>query len=255
MPESCLITRGGDIELIGEAVAASPQAMSHLAADLLEVCADPGDLGRAVAAERLTPFLETLGQETTWKRRRVQIASVALRALATEADRELAAHWPDPPSEVVSAPVDTVRDALDAASHDELTRRYTRQSPRGPRQDTSGSPRAGGYRLKVKLPASRTRGIGVSPRVAIWMAIAVSATAAGLGAWRASAQPRPPVVVDRPVQSRVQTAPPAPSAEWIADPGIVRTSSETRPTPRSNTHRGRTSPASTVRGGSSKATR
>ena len=84
-PASCLVTRGG--EIVVSAGRANPEAVAQLAADLLTGCADRGDLGAALDAGRLMRFLETLGHETTWKRRRVQIAMLALRSLAAEADR------------------------------------------------------------------------------------------------------------------------------------------------------------------------
>ena len=45
--------------------------------------------GETIAQAR---FLEKLGEDTTWKRRRVQIAALALRALNAEADGAVADH-------------------------------------------------------------------------------------------------------------------------------------------------------------------
>ena len=91
-PDSCLITRGGEVVLSDDASCGDPEAIAGLAADLLTGCADRGDLGAALDAGRLLPFLEKLGEDTTWKRRRVQIAALALRALNAEADCAVADH-------------------------------------------------------------------------------------------------------------------------------------------------------------------
>ena len=90
-PDSCLITRGGEVVLSDDASCGDPEAIAGLAADLLTGCTDRGDLGAALDAGRLLPFLEKLGEDTTWKRRRVPIAALARRAQHAEADCAVAA--------------------------------------------------------------------------------------------------------------------------------------------------------------------
>jgi hypothetical protein len=86
-PEGCVLTRGGDLQLIGDDIGADTRALTSLAKHLLTACRDGGALGDAVAAGRLDEFLEELRDQTPWKRRRVQIARVALDTLAAHFDR------------------------------------------------------------------------------------------------------------------------------------------------------------------------
>lgn len=188
-PAGCLVTRGGEVVLVDGAARAHPEAMADLAIDLLAACETPGELGAAVNARQLLPFLEALGQDTTWKRRRVQIAAVALRALAAEADR--------PPAD---------RSAV---------RHFTRQAPRDP----------GGVAVAISArrpaPLRPQPAIGASARAIIWTAVAVSATAAGFGLWQVRAQqPRVSPVVTGPARpSHVQ--PDAAALTPVALPVVV----------------------------------
>jgi hypothetical protein len=85
--ESCVITRGGEVTLIGAAARARPETIVRLLEDLLPACDSPGGLGAAYEHGTAIAFLEELSQRTTPKRRRVEIASVAIRAISAEADR------------------------------------------------------------------------------------------------------------------------------------------------------------------------
>jgi hypothetical protein len=85
--DACLLTRGGEVVLTGEAQKARPETVVRLLEDLLAVCDSPGGLASALESGTALAFLEDLSQRTTPKRRRVEIASVALRALAAAADR------------------------------------------------------------------------------------------------------------------------------------------------------------------------
>ena len=85
--DACVITRGGEVTLVGEAAKARPETIVRLLEDLLPACDTPGGLGAAYERGTAIAFLEDLGQRTTPKRRRVEIASVGIRALAAEADR------------------------------------------------------------------------------------------------------------------------------------------------------------------------
>ena len=84
--ESCLLTRGGDVVLAGTAAQARPEAVVRLLDDLLASCSYPGKYAGAVANGTALDMLEELSQHIPPKRRRVEVASVALRGLAAEAD-------------------------------------------------------------------------------------------------------------------------------------------------------------------------
>lgn len=86
-PAQCELTRGGDIQLTGEAARARPETVLGLLEYLLPACDSPGGLGVAFESGRAISFLEELGLQVTAKRRRVEIAGVALRALCADADR------------------------------------------------------------------------------------------------------------------------------------------------------------------------
>ena len=85
--EECVITRGGEVTLIGPAAKARPETIVRLLEDLLPACDSPGGLGAAYERGMAIAFLEDLSQRTTSKRRRVEIAAVAIRAISAEADR------------------------------------------------------------------------------------------------------------------------------------------------------------------------
>jgi hypothetical protein len=200
-PGSCLITRGGEIVLGDDAVEAHSHAVAGLAADLLTACDDRGDLGAAVASGHLLPFLDSLAEDTTWKRRRAQIATVALRALAAQADRVLADE-----SETCAAGVAVISNATAnphegdvavATSSERGMRQFTRQAPRA----SSDALRPGSRRPGQRPPrAAAPRAAGVSARLVVWTAVA--ATGVGIGVWQARAQqpaPRPVVAGPSPV--------------------------------------------------------
>ena len=84
--ESCLLTRGGDVVLAGTAAQARPEAVVRLLDDLLASCSNPGRFAGAVANGTALDMIEELSHDTTPKRRRVEVASVAIRGLAAEAD-------------------------------------------------------------------------------------------------------------------------------------------------------------------------
>ena len=62
---ACLLTRGGEVVLLGEAVRARPDAVVGLGADLLAACPDPDDLGRAMRTGNVLEFLETFAERTS----------------------------------------------------------------------------------------------------------------------------------------------------------------------------------------------
>lgn len=194
--ETVLLTRGGEVVLTEQAERAHPEAVAGLVSDLLRGCDDPGDLGNAVSTGQLLPFLELVAHDTTWKRRRAQIATLALRALAAQAD-----HSHD------------VKDAATLAGSEPGRRQYIRRSARN-RVVEAPAPR------RVPPPAGRpappTR--RVSARAVIFTAIAISAGAAGLGFWRAaSSQPRP----GAPVSQRVpRSLMPVAAAQPAPPPGV-----------------------------------
>ena len=100
--DECLLTRGGAVVLLGDTARAAPAALVALLDDLLSVCADPDRLGVARDAGHAVAFLREVASRTSPQRRRVEIASLALRALAAQADRELAD--PSTPALPSSAP-------------------------------------------------------------------------------------------------------------------------------------------------------
>jgi hypothetical protein len=155
-PVSVLLTRGGEVVLTEQAERAHPDAAAALAADLLRACADRGDLGEAVEAGELMAFLDAQGHETTWKRRRVQIATVALRAIVAHADQ--------------------VRSTMKIRGHERQ-----RGDHDAPRPSTRSVP----HREASLAPPARR----LSARMIVWTVVALSATAAGLSAWRAEAGP------------------------------------------------------------------
>jgi hypothetical protein len=157
--DDCLITRGGEVVFAEGAERAHPEAVAALAGALLQGCKDPGEFGAAVDAGWILPFLETLGRETTWKRRRVQIATLALRALAAHAD--------------------DLRARSQATASGRLSRRGSRPWPA---VRPAAQPAALGQRNERSAPSLLRR---ISARLVIWLMAAATVTAAGLSAWRA----------------------------------------------------------------------
>jgi hypothetical protein len=186
-----LLTRGGDVVFTEQAERAHAEAVATLATDLLRGCDDPGDLGAALRAGQVGPFLESVARDSTWKRRRAQIATLALRALAAQADQSLAAETVAPGTRLQPA-----------------RRQYVRRSSRSRANDASPRPHP-----RPAAAATPTRRIGA--RAVIFVAIAISAGAAGVGLWRASsARPRPgsPVSQRTPGFVPVVAAEPAPTS-------------------------------------------
>ena len=164
-PDCCLITRGGEVVLSEQAERTHPEVVAALAADLLRGCDEPGELGAALASGRLLPFLEAFSHDTTWKRRRVQIAAVALRAIAAHADEMRA------------------KSATTARVAGGTTAPMTRREPRRTVVATSPPPP---QRMRQRLgPLDTAPRRRISARLIIWTVVAISVTAVGLSAWRA----------------------------------------------------------------------
>ena len=87
--DECLLTRGGAVVLVGDTARAAPEALVALLDDLLSVSADPDRLGVAQDSGQAVTFLREVAERTSPQRRRIEIASLALRALAAQADRDL----------------------------------------------------------------------------------------------------------------------------------------------------------------------
>jgi len=84
--ESCVLTRGGDVTLVGTAATAPPMSVVRLLDDLLEACDTPGQLAGTATDGTALDILEELSQRVSDKRRRVEVAAVALRGLVAQAD-------------------------------------------------------------------------------------------------------------------------------------------------------------------------
>jgi hypothetical protein len=102
--ESCVLTRGGDVVLVGTAAQARPEAVVRLLDDLLTSCSNPGRFADAVANGTALDMIEDLSQHTTPKRRRIEVASVALRGLAAAAE---AAREGTAPGNAMAPPIST----------------------------------------------------------------------------------------------------------------------------------------------------
>ncbi|MGD9904767.1 MAG: hypothetical protein AB7U83_14985 [Vicinamibacterales bacterium] len=85
-PEACVLTRGGDIVLEGEAARARAETILCLLEFLLPACDSHGGLGVAYQSGRAGQFLDELALQVTAKRRRVEIAGVAIRSLGLDAE-------------------------------------------------------------------------------------------------------------------------------------------------------------------------
>lgn len=170
-PDHVLLTRGGEVVLAEPAGRANPEAVAALADTLLRKCEDPGDLGVALASGELLPFLESLGEETSWKRRRVQIATLALRGIAAHADQRRS---------TIRARSSAISDAADGVSR------------RDPRPHAGDSGTASAAPSNHQQPAAAWPARRISARLIIWTVVAISATAAGLSVWRADTGPFAP---------------------------------------------------------------
>jgi hypothetical protein len=162
-PDDCLITRGGEVLFVERAERAHPEAVAALATALLRACEDRGELGTAVDTGKTLPFLEALGRDTTWKRRRVQIATLALRALAAHADD------------------------LRARSQATAAGRTSRLGSRPwPAARPGAQPAAPAQREEPAATGLLRR---ISARLVIWGIAAVAAAPTGMSAWRADSAP------------------------------------------------------------------
>ena len=90
LPESCVLTRGGEVLLLDDAAQARPETVLRLLAPLLTACDARGGLGSAFENGVAINFLEELALRVTAKRRRVEIAGVAIRGLGARAELERA---------------------------------------------------------------------------------------------------------------------------------------------------------------------
>ncbi len=90
LPESCVLTRGGEVVLLDGAAQARPETVLRLLEPLLAACDAQGGLGSAFEIGRASGFLEELAQRVTAKRRRMEIAGVAIRGLGARAEFERA---------------------------------------------------------------------------------------------------------------------------------------------------------------------
>ena len=113
--ESCVLTRGGDVVLVGTAAQARPEAVVRLLDDLLASCSNPGRFADAVANGTALVMIEDLSQHTTPKRRRVEVASVALRGLAAAAE---AAREGTAPGNAMAPPIGLHRSAGHGSERD-----------------------------------------------------------------------------------------------------------------------------------------
>jgi hypothetical protein len=169
-PDTVLVTRGGEVVLTGDAQRAHPEAVAALADDLLRGCEDRGDLGDAIASGDLLPFLESLSHDTSWKRRRVEIATLALRGIAAHADQ-----------------LRSMIRARSAATADAAAGR-SRREPRRAAGDHGFGATVDRHRESATGSSARR----VSARAVIWTVVAISATAAGLSVWLADTGPFAP---------------------------------------------------------------
>ena len=83
---SCVVTRGGEVVLADEMARTRPETLVVLASHLLETCAEPDRFGAALQSGTFLEFVDDFASRTSPNQRRVAIASLALRALAAEAD-------------------------------------------------------------------------------------------------------------------------------------------------------------------------
>ena len=174
--ESCLLTRGGDVVLAGAAAQARPEAVVRLLDDLLASCSNPGRFAGAVADGTALDMIEELSHDTTAKRRRVEVASVALRGLAAEADaaRAMADAAEQRPSadfdDFIAAPTPAASPtdfAAAVARRPAIPPRSAHERPIGTR---STSPRIAASR--ALLETRRPRRVGAKRRPVVHEAVA-----------------------------------------------------------------------------------
>ncbi len=204
--DAWMLTRGGEL-LVDVTAVVPPAAIADMTRRMLQSCADRSELGQALDDGALADFLDAFGEDVPWRRRRVLIAAVALKGLVADSERPL-------PN-------------TDASP---MARQYTRRSPR-----PDPAPPPARTRHRPSAPPPRTgRPAWVGARAVIWAAIAVSATAAGYGAWRASAASRrPPLLAPSAFAELPPSAPEPPPA--LPTPAIVNVVAEpaVEPTPTS----------------------
>ena len=180
---SWLLTRGGAVELEPGAADAGPEVVVTLAQDLLKTCQAPDRLGQAVQSGDLLPFIDEFGERTSPNQRRKEIASLAWRALAAEADLTSPSHF-------------TPVDAQDAPGNRAETPVWT-QTP--PPHVTSRAVDDGGFRAPVpSTPQTSDRRRHRRGRRRRAVAAVIFATALGVGGWlwwRATIAPSQPIAV------------------------------------------------------------
>ena len=86
-----MLTRGGEVVPSSTARRRrGPRRCCACLSPLLAACDAPGGIGTAFESGRASGFLEELAQRVTAKRRRVEIAGVAIRGLGARAEFERA---------------------------------------------------------------------------------------------------------------------------------------------------------------------
>ncbi len=215
--ESCLLTRGGDVVLTGTAAQARPEAVVRLLDDLLASCSAPGRFAGAVADGTALDMLEEMRHDTTPKRRRVEVAAVALRGLAAAADAARAmadAHEQDPSADfddVIAAPTP-------AASPTALPRPWV----------TAAAPRSASAfgNAEVRRPGLDHEDVIAAVEAAReWTAPATAVAALAIGT--SPAQGTRPSVTLRPASFSMDlpSAKPLAIAVWASAAAIVRAAS------------------------------
>lgn len=183
--DAWMLTRGGEL-LVDVTAVVPPAAIADMTRRMLQSCADGAVLAQALGDGALADFLDVVGEDIPWRRRRVLIAAVALKGLVADAERPL----PE-----ADAPL--------------AVRQYTRRAPR-----PDPTPRRVRARRRPPLPPPAPgRRMSVGARGVIWAAIAVSASVAGYGAWRATASsgqpplPAPGAFAELPRSAHERPAP------------------------------------------------
>lgn len=200
--DNIALTRGGEVVFLEDVGKPRAEAIVGLVAPLVAACDAPDRLGMALASGHVLTFIDELGERTSAKRRRVEIAAVALRGLAAEADREWAQpRWADAP-----APTPTRTPPWERAvgTPFELGRRPS-QPAVPPRQFTRTGMRAGAETAPIERPtrdfelfrgaASPEPAAADKPRRTwLWViAAACLAAAVGFGLWLWTRSPAPQV--------------------------------------------------------------
>jgi TonB family protein len=171
---SCLVTRGGAVVLDGQAAGVRPDVLVTLARDLLKTCRAPDRLGEAMAAGSVLDFVDEFTRRTSSNTRRVEIASLALRALAAEADVAM------------SRSVEGAGEANDPVRAAAPARPWSRIAA-----GESGA-------AQGRVPFERSASVGRERRFPVWTAgLVILSVAAAIGSWqrwRTIGTPSPPIV-------------------------------------------------------------